>query len=133
MIIPRAVAGRERVGRRVSSESNARRAHRGKYSYRDFLPRTGERFMSVDRLDLASISDMTKIVRSYGHPFRGWLTKTANDIRHLNCEVQSDPNPENPYHALIVLPTEVAADRDRQKHKVRELAEVCEWNEPVGD
>ena len=84
-------------------------------------------------LDLASISDMTKIVRSYGHPFRGWLTKTANDIRHLNCEVQSDPNPENPYHALIVLPTEVAADRDRQKHKVRELAEVCEWNEPVGD
>ena len=89
--------------------------------------------MSVDRLDLASTTDMTKIVRSYGHPFYGWLTKTAEHIRDLECEVKTDPIPDNPYHALIVLPTEVAADRDRQKHKARELAEVCEWNEPVDD
>ncbi len=131
MMVPKTVAGRERVGRRVSSESNARKAKRGNYSYRDFLPKTGERIMSVDRLDFPSISDMTKIVRSYSHPFYGWLTKTAGDVRDLNCEVKSDPKPENPYHALISLPAEVAADRDRQKYKARELAEVCGWNEPV--
>ena len=133
MMVPKTVAGRERVGRRVSSESNARKAKRGKYVYWHFLPNSGERYMSVDRLDFASTSDMTKIVRSYGHPFQGWLTKTAEDVRDLNCEVKSDPNPENPYHALIILPTEVAGDRDRQKHKARELAEVCKWYEPADD
>ena len=133
MTVPEAVAGRERVGRRVSSESSARRAHRGKYSYRDFLPRAGERCMSVDRLDFASISDLTNIVRSYNHPFYGWLTKTTGHVRDLACDVKSDPNPENPYHALIVLPTEIATDRDRQKHKARVLAEVCNWIEPADD
>ena len=89
--------------------------------------------MSVDRLDFASISDLTNIVRSYKHPFYGWLTKATEDIRGLRCQVESDPNPENPYHALIILPPETAADRDRQKHKARELAEVCNWIEPADD
>ena len=45
-------------------------------SFPDFLPRTGERFKSVNRLDSASISDMTK---------------TANDVQDLVCEINSDP------------------------------------------
>ena len=89
--------------------------------------------MSVDRLDFASVSNMTKIVRAYGHPFQGWLAKTTKDVRELDCVIKSNPKTGNPYHALIVLPTEIAADRDRQKYKARELAEVCEWNEPVDD
>lgn len=133
MIVPTAVDGRERVGRRVSSESSARRAQRGNYSYRDFLPKSGERIMSVDRLDFASIHEMTKIVRAYAHPFHGWLTKTVQDVRDLNCAVESDPDTDNPYHALITLPVEVAMDRDLQKHKARELAEVCNWIEPIDD
>ena len=80
--------------------------------YRDFLPNTGERYMSVDRLDFASSSEMTKIVRSYGHPFQGWLIKTSDDIRHLNCEVKTDPNPRK-----SIPRSDHSADRNRRRQR----------------
>lgn len=53
--------------------------------------------------------------------------KTADSIRISGCEVKSDPIPENPYHALIILPSSVANDRDDQKYWARTLAEECIW------
>ena len=61
-----------------------------------------------------------------GRTFFGWLVVVAKDASSHKRKVISSPTtePDNPYHADIVLPT---ADRDQQKEHAQELAAEAVW------
>jgi hypothetical protein len=128
----------EKIGRGVSSEKSAKvaRRPRSRVPYHEFLPREGVDRMSVDRLTLAGLDEATKIAdlrdSERGRKCYGWAVLTAEDINRNGCEVVGSCQEDNPYHADIILPTEIAIDRKEQKKYAQKLADSSHWTERAG-
>ena len=65
--------------------------------------------------------------------FYGWAAIAAKDAGSNGRRVVATPQPDNPYHADIILPNSIAEDRDEQFRHAQELADKSCWRErPVG-
>ena len=128
------VAQEEELGRGISSSRNARRAQRSRVPVTEFLPAHGVTEISVDRLSVASISELTEIAEvrdiSRGRNFYGWAVVNAAAASSSDRRVVVSPIPEiNPDHADIILPPSAADDRAEQKRHAQELADLSFWRE----
>ncbi len=121
----------ENLGRDVFSRSQARRADRGRIPLNVFLEKKGEPRLSVDRLDFASPRDAAEIAdrvaNGRGRTFFGWAVVKADTAALNGRKVTASPQPDNPYHADIVLPDVAVEDRDEQKRHAQELADGASW------
>lgn len=104
----------DRLGRRAKHRSHTRKPR-----FYEFNPPRGCNKISVDQLDVSSDAEIAEIaIKAFTRPdtgsmdirFWGWHVLTVKDVRQVGCCVESDPDPENPYHAHIVFPKDKAVE-----------------------
>ena len=98
----------------------------------EFLPRQGETHISVDRLSIAPLNDVTAIADARdgarNRNFYGWAVVSASNAALNGRIVEVSPILNiNPYHADIILPQSAADDRDEQKRHAQELRDASRW------
>lgn len=127
------IAPDECLGRGVFSSRDRNRSRRGTVPYHVFLERPGNVEISVDRVDLASSTESTKIAdgvaTARNATFHGWAVIAARQACANGRQTVATPQLDNPYHADIVLPASTAGDRERQKRHAHELADASKWRE----
>ena len=130
------LAPHELIGRRISSSREARRASRNQTRMGVFDPGEGKTVISVDRISVAPISEITEIAKkpdtARGRTFYGWATISAAAASTNNRRVIASPIPKiNPYHADIELPTAAADDEYQRKVRLQQhfqqLADASSW------
>src|SRR5262245_2465198 len=90
--------------------------------------RSGE--ISVDRVGHVSDRELAAIAQSQcpeGKTVYGWAEVLAVDARKGDRSVNADPEADNPYHALILLPEGDRSDDDARTHHANELAGYARW------
>ena len=132
-VSPGPIGDWERLGRRVFSSRESRRAANLGVPASVFAE-PGHRNRSVDRLtrapDLAPLvadADAAALGRGVTRQFYGWAVVSVEDVIVVGCRVAESPLPNNPYHADIVLPDAVAESADAQNQYAIALAGVSEW------
>ena len=94
--------------------------------------------ISVNRVSeaerLGKIADLVSIIRQRQTPenqqFQGWAMLSVEEVSQEGFKVCADPAPaigqmpENPYHALIILPEISVEDGDQRSQDIRYLAEL---------
>jgi len=109
----------ENLGRGVFSSRNAKSAKRGRVPFRVFLERLGNPQISVDRLDLAPLKQLTKngdtVAAGRNTKFYGWAVVAVQQAESNGRRVNPSPLPNNPYHADIVLPASAVENLDELK------------------
>ena len=106
------------------------RTNKVPYSY--FMPKEGDVRLSVDRLAIAPIGNISEIaaatiLRTSGNQFRGWAVVRAEAAAASERSVAASRIPGNPYHADIILPDDIANDRVAQKCHATVLASLASW------
>ena len=134
MQIPTNIATWEELGRGVYSRSASRRARRGRILYRVFMPPLDTSAISVDRLSIAPLKEIAVIAtaRSANREgeFQGWAVIAVEAVHTEGHRVVASPiSDENPYHADIVLPSQVVNDLERQKRHAQKLADHSYWRD----
>ena len=128
------VADDEDLGRRVFSETAAKRARNGRVRFHIFREKEGVRTISVDRLTIATSKQLTPIVKqaSEGRTgrFQGWAFVLAGCARQMKLDVVASPRDENPFHADIELPKADKAKQDDHIIFAKMLADIAKWHEP---
>jgi hypothetical protein len=117
----------DRLGRRVFSQGKATQLQKGRKVHEIFMPPPGRPRLSVDRLNHAETEVMVVVVaRTAGEratKFQGWSVVTVVAIEsEKNCLVIESGQPDNPFHADIVLPDSVIEDKDVRKAYATRLA-----------
>ena len=128
------VADRQ-LGRRVKSESRARKSYRNqtdsrrRYISKDvFVPPRDKTILSVDCFGVVSDREMAQIaIRQLAcadKKFYGWYVLTVSDIYKNRCALRISPKEENRYHADIVFPVDPKSKgyRDELKRIANDLA-----------
>ena len=138
----------DKVGRDVLSRSDRRLIMRGQAPPGLFLDNASPVQLSVhrlapvpnrpppdDRSDLAPdlvIAEISRCRAKAQTPernFYGWAELSAADAAQDGREVCLSPQPDNPWHADIVLPAEAEREeRKREKHATA-LSHSVEWRE----
>ena len=127
----------EKLGRRVFSSSQSKKAAKGKVQLQIFLE-VGNRKISVDRLTAAPITatplnyitaeaDEAGMKRCPPRHFYGWAVVDKEQVLANGCTLQASPLPNNPYHANIVLPDVATTNAEAQKQYATALASVAKW------
>lgn len=141
----------EELGRVITSRREAKRVRRGRSPVRSFLPKRGERRLSVDRLTFAPLAEAIANgervaqarqqghLRTAGRPstdvhFCGWSVISVLAARATDCSVEATPiegehGTGNPYHADIVLPRRVETDDIERKRYAQRLARAAVWRD----
>ncbi len=128
MSISSVVAPDEELGRGVFSSKDAKRADRDEMPLTVFLERDGIVELSSDRLTIAPRQEAIQIAerraqdRGSNRSFYGWAIVTAQQAATSRRRVQASPQPDNPYHADIVLPP----DEEQTQHAL-ELTRHARW------
>lgn len=133
MKVPGRIGAGEDLGRRVYSETAAKRARRSRIPHREFLARRGDTSISVDRLSIVPLAEVAVLAQdasaSRDGPFCGWASVTHQAASRNGRRVIASPDDRNPYHGEIVLPASAGVDRDEQVRHAQELADVSRWRE----
>lgn len=124
----------EELGRRVSSRSVRGLVRRGDAPLSLFA-REGTYKLSVDRLHVDYLSEVTAIAADYDRSrernFYGWAVVTHDVASRNGRHVEPSPQPENKYHADIVLPIIVVSDKKKSEQHASELAAKAHWQDPA--
>lgn len=141
MTVPVNISEEENLGRVVLSGKQAKYARKNNRNQINvFLEKEGQKLISVDRLDVAPSEDVLvangeKVAAARTLPsgiqrtFYGWAVIEAGKAATGGRDVISSPQPENPYHADILLPDSAVKDREEQKAHAQELADNSVWRE----
>ena len=132
--VPNNVAQDEFLGRRISSSREVRRVERSGVGKGVFDPGEDTNSISVDRLSVAPISEITEIAREHDRKrkpkrtFYGWATIGVKSASADGRRVVATPIPEvNLYHADIELPDDVANDKYQRVRHFQQLADASSW------
>ncbi len=140
MPVSQKMGGDEKIG--FSIKSSERRKHRaGKRTYvtEQLLGHVRNRDrLSMDRISLADENgDLDKVVDAAKRRipesdrfFRGWQTFRVANLRNRKFTVQGsvDPgNPGYPYHADVIVPTDVLENRPKKEQIIREMVNSRYW------
>jgi ABC-type nitrate/sulfonate/bicarbonate transport system substrate-binding protein len=133
MTVPGCIGAEEDLGRRVYSETAAKRARRSTVPHREFLAKRGDTSISVDRLSTVALDQVAVLAQDASAtrdgPFCGWASVTYGAASRNGRRVIASPDDRNPYHGEIVLPDSAAVDRDEQIRHAQELADASRWCE----
>lgn len=123
----------EKLGRYVLSNTERKKAAKGKMPLGVFLEAPGINSISCDRLSIAPMDEAIQIAiktasgRTPPKEFHGWAVVRVSKVIEEGCSAVATEEMGNPYHADIVLPDPVIEDRDRQKQYAAKLAKVACW------
>ena len=122
----------ELLGRAVFSSQEARRVETGsKFKLNTFLPKKGERKISVTRLPSLDENELNqagqKISELRQKTCYGWAVIVAEKVRKEGRNVEASPQPGNCHHADIILPEVCARCRKEQKRHAAALAADSTW------
>ena len=110
--------------------------------YGAFFDTSSPHRLSVDRLDLAPLGELTDIQRRNGQRrtpprrFYGWGVVTRRDAEINGRTVHATPTEENPCHADIRIPHRGGAEeqapfeRNLLRIHAEQLAKAADWLEP---
>lgn len=136
MTIPATIAPEEELGRGIFSRKQAQRAQRTRVPLHVFLVQEGKTEISVDRLTFAVLDNKATVIAdetaaARDATFYGWAVVTAEKAGDNGRRVIASPllEPNNPYHADIILPELAGEDREEQKRHAQELADASRWRE----
>ena len=131
--------GNDELGRSILSRKSKRLAQRNRVPLHEFLPGSGESRISMDRVSMADGMEATRIADARAaqrvptdtemttRKFYGWAVILAGAALTKGRQIFASPSEDNPYHADIVLPQHVAADRVLQKEHAQDLADASCW------
>lgn len=133
----------EKLGRRVFSSSQSKKAANGKVPLQIFLE-VGNRKISVDRLTTAPLTvtplnyitaeaDEAGAKRYPSRSFYGWAVVDTEQVLANGCTLQASPLPNNPYHANIVLPDVATTNAEAQRQYATALASIAKWKPRPAD
>ena len=112
------ISDHEKLGRACfDSQEAERKRPRHRFISKAFV---GSK-MSVDRLDDADRQYLTQIHadagqrRSPNRAFHGWFAFSTASVRSVGWNAQSDPTPDNPWHAEVDYGSLEDADAHRQR------------------
>ncbi len=92
---------------------------------------TGTRELSVDRLRDDHMVEVSAIAIEHdkrrNRNFYGWATVPQDAASENGRRVEPTPQPDNPYHADIILPIAVSKDDYQRERHATELAACAEW------
>jgi hypothetical protein len=129
--LPAEIDDCETLGRCVFDGKVHKAAQKGNFHPRVFIERDGIRDLSVDRLSFGGLEEIaTYQDRQRGRPCHGWAAVSAAVALQMNRQVKPDPVvPQNPYHALIVLPSADTPEEfvARQREHGVDLAMAAHW------
>ena len=97
-----------------------------------FCEGDGVRCLSSDRLTIAPRQEAIQIAcqrakgRGLNRSFYGWAVVVAEKAGACERQVVASPQPDNPYHADIVLPPEVSSEEEQEAHALA-LAKHARW------
>src|SRR5882672_7876007 len=121
----------EEVGRAVWDSKKARNAASGNIHPRIFREKDGVKDLSVDRVGHGALIDQAKLhdTERSGQTFQGWAVLSVQAASNMGRSVIPDPiEPDNPYHALIVLPdAEKLEFIEAQQQHALNLAMAAHW------
>ena len=141
MTVPADISEKENLGRIVVSQGQTRYTRRHSRSrINSFLEKGGQKAVSVDRLEVAPsenvlVANGEKVAAARAKPdgsrrtFYGWAVVKAENARGRGRDVISSPQPDNPYHADIILLGPAVKDQEDQKRHAQELADNSVWRE----
>ena len=129
--VPTSISAEEKLGREEHWERDAKHAFRNRNTnsrrgprFRKFLPPNNSNEISVNRLGLASNSEMAEIgicnATALKKSFWGWYVLSVIDVEQVGCNVKPSPYRDNPYHADIIVP--VALDAEERRYELIEIA-----------
>ena len=129
--VPNSIYVEDKLGREEYSEKDAKHAFRNQSTksrkgprVRKFLPPKNSNEISVNRLGLASNSEMAEIgicnATALKKSFWGWYVLSVIDVQQVGCSVKPSPYRDNPYHADIIVP--VALDAEDRRIELIEFA-----------
>lgn len=122
------------------SSRDAKRAARNKIPTSVFHEKPGVRCLSSDRLTIAPRQKAIQIAESVGEgrcpprSFYGWAVVVAEKAEACGRQVVASPKLDNPYHADIVLPSEVPSEDEQEQHALALVrnARWCKKDQPAG-
>lgn len=132
------IAPQEGLGRGVFSDRQAKRASRGRIALHVFREKRGEIRISVDRLDeMPSLEQAARIAAGIAaarnKSFYGWAVVAAKTAASGGRKVTASPQPDNPFHADIILPDTASKDKDEQTRHAQMLANASVWRARNGN
>lgn len=116
------------VGRAIFQSSDWHKMERGTTSISIFLDTKSPTKISVFLLNLTSDDELTQIgdgiakQRGVNRKFYGWAELSVTDANRDQRKVHFSPQPENAWHADIVLPPIAETDKKERERHANELA-----------
>ena len=126
----------ENVARAITTSTEARRSRNGNVPASVFTY-YGHSKISVDRIDRMEESEAVRhgddiaAKRGANRTFYGWAVLTVATVRAAGCDAESDPAPDNDWHAHIVMPPPAALDDDLHDEHAGKLARRAVWRDKV--
>lgn len=131
----------ERLWRDVYREEQkqAARAKRSNYSARSiFGPQVPNAEISTNLYDRVCLQyatekgdDRAKQIKG-SRGVEGWLVISVRDASREHRRIVQSPQPDNPYHADIILPDEHAHDWEDDRVRVLEFLSLSRWQDRAG-
>ena len=124
----------ENVARAITTSTEARHARNGNVPASVFTY-YGQSKISVDRIDRMEKDEAVRhgddiaAKRGANRTFYGWAVMTAVAVREEGCDVEASPEPDNDWHAHIVMPLPAAVDDDLHDEHAGKLARRAVWQD----
>ena len=124
----------ENVARAITTSTEARHARNGNVPASVFTY-YGHSKISVDRIDrmegdeAVQHGDEIAAKRGKNRTFYGWAVMTVATVREVGCDAESAPEPDNDWHAHIVMPPSAALDNDLHDEHAGKLARRAVWQD----
>ena len=124
----------ENVARAITTSTEARHARNGKVPASVFT-HYGHSKISVDRIDRMEEDEAVRhgdeiaAKRGANRTFYGWATMAVAAVREEGCDAEAAPEPDNDWHAHIVMPPPAAVDEDLHDEHAGKLARRAVWQD----
>lgn len=127
----------ENVARAITTSTEARRSRNGNVPASVFTY-YGHYQISVDRIDRMEHSEAVQhgnniaAKRGANRTFYGWAVMTVATVREAGCDAESAPEPDNDWHAHIMMPPPATLDHDLHDEYAGKLARRAVWRSNPG-
>ena len=124
----------ENIARAITTSTEARHARNGNVPASVFTY-YGHSEISVDRIDRMEEREAVRhgdgiaARRGANRTFYGWAVMTVETAREEGCDAEEAPEPDNDWHAHIVMPQPAAFDDNLHDEHAGKLARRAIWRE----
>lgn len=124
----------ENVARAITTSTEARHARNGNvpasvFTYYGHSKISVERIDRMEKGEAARHGDDIAAKRGANRTFYGWAVMAVSDVREEGCDVEAAPEPDNDWHAHIVMPRSATSDDNLHDEHAGKLARRAAWQD----